>query len=138
VAQIDHLDIALDPHPQTLELLIQEPLGLVLRQGEHERILRVKPPEADMHRAPGPTVDRHPVDPQAEVEELFDQPQLVEGLKRSSPQADRPGLRRSGRLLVQDPDLDASPRELDREQHAGRPGTHDHNRGVRCPSGGGT
>jgi hypothetical protein len=126
VAEVDHTRGSLDTDPQALQPLIEDPLSLVLRQDEHERIRRVQPAESHLCLARRAGVHRQSVDAMAQLEEFLDDAELVEDLERPRVDPDRPGLPRPRGLLIEDAHLDSAPGQLDREHHPGRSGTDNH------------
>ena len=83
LAQVGHLDATLDGDALPVEMPVEDPLGHVLAEVEHERVRRVEAVEADAHRLPLLGVEREPVEAMADREELLDQPELAKDLECS-------------------------------------------------------
>ena len=99
---------------------VEDPLGHVLAEVEHERVRRVEAVEADAHRLPLLGVEREPVEAMADREELLDQPELAKDLECSGMDSCGPRLGRRVTQTLEYLHVDPAAGELDRKHHSGR------------------
>ena len=95
LSEISDVHTPLDRHAEALQLLVQDPLCLILAQREDERIGRVDAVKTDPHRFAPPRVNRDAIHPMTKLEKLLHQSELVEDLERSRLDPERPRLLRA-------------------------------------------
>jgi hypothetical protein len=71
---------------------VEDPLGQILAEVEHEWLRRVEAVEGDSHRPPLLRVEREPVKAMPDREELLDEPELAIGFERSGVDSRGPRL----------------------------------------------
>ena len=110
------------------QALLEDPLGLRLEQGEHEVVAMRHPRELDRREQALAAVEAEAVQAQTTCQKALGHARCLHQLERPRVDADRLGVLRAGRVLVDDAHRAAVPGELQGRGEAGRPGA-DHQDG---------
>jgi hypothetical protein len=126
--QARELGRPLDPGAVLGQTLLEDPLGLGLKEREHEVVAMRHPRKLD-RRKPAPVAAQGEApNPEAGREQALGDPRGLQQLERARVDAERFGVLGAGRVPVDDPHRAAQARKLERGGEPGRPGA-DHEDG---------